>query len=249
MIQEYRAHETVNPGGDPSLLIVCDHASNATPEGYGTLGLPADEFARHIAWDIGAEGVSRALSRLLDCPVVMSRFSRLFIDPNRGEDDPTLIMRLSDGAIIPGNRDVDEAETEKRLDLCYRPYNAAIDAAIARAEAETGRGPNIISIHSFTRQLRGRPERPYQVGILYDWDLDTAGALLKSLRAEADLTIGDNEPYHGRLPGDCMWRHATRRQLSNALIEVRNDLIETEAGQEDWAARLAPHIEGAFSKT
>jgi len=239
MNEDYTAHEVVNAGGDPSLLIVCDHASNATPDGYGTLGLPEDEFARHIAWDIGTEGVSRTLSRLLDCPVVISRFSRLFIDPNRGEDDPTLIMRLSDGAIIP--------ETEKRLDLCYRPYHAAIDAAIARSEAETGRGPNIISIHSFTRQLRGRPERPYQVGILYDWDLDTAGALLKSLRAEPDLTVGDNEPYHGRLPGDCMWQHATQRTLPHALIEIRNDLIATEAGQQEWGERLAPHIEGAFS--
>lgn len=245
MTQEYQAHEVVNPGGDPSLLIVCDHASNAMPDGYGTLGLPEAEFARHIAWDIGTEGVSRGLAQRLDCPVVISRFSRLFIDPNRGEDDPTLIMRLSDGTIIPGNRNVDAAETRRRLDLCHRPYHAAIDAAIKRSEAETGRGPNIISIHSFTRQLVGRPPRPWHVAVLYDWDVGTAGALLGGLRTEPDLCVGDNQPYSGQLTGDCLWRHATQRHLPHALIEVRNDLIETPAGQEEWADRLAPHIAAA----
>jgi predicted N-formylglutamate amidohydrolase len=46
-----------------------------------------------------------------------------------------------------------------------------------------------------------------------------------------------------------MWQHATQRTLPHALIEVRNDLIATEAGQRDWATRLAPHIEGAFAQS
>lgn len=247
MTQDFQAFDTVNAAGNPRLLIVCDHASNATPAGYGTLGLPPDEFARHIAYDIGVDGLTRALSARLDCPAVLSRFSRLLIDPNRGEDDPTLIMKLSDGAIIPGNRHVDAAETQARLDLCHRPYHTAIDKAIKRSEAETGRGPNIISIHSFTAQLQGRPPRPWHMGVLYDWDLDTAGALLQRFRADPALCVGDNEPYTGKLYGDCMWRHATQRHLPHALLEVRNDLIESTEGQAEWADRLAVQIKDVFA--
>ncbi len=244
MDQNFKAFDAVNTGADPRFLIVCDHASNASPPGYGTLGLPAEEFERHIAYDIGVDGLVRALAKRLDCPAILSCFSRLIIDPNRGEDDPTLIMKLSDGAIIPGNRQVDDTETEKRLNLCHRPYHDAIDSAIKRSEAEIGRGPIVISIHSFTPQLQGRSPRPWHLGVLYDWDLETANTLLAQFRSESDLCVGDNEPYTGKLKGDCMWRHATQRRLPHALLEVRNDLIETQENQEAWASRLAPHILG-----
>ena len=91
--------------GDPAvpLVIVVDHASNRVPADLGDLGLDAREFERHIAWDIGAEALARALAERLGAATVVSRFSRLVIDPNRGDDDPTLVMRLSDGAVIPGN--------------------------------------------------------------------------------------------------------------------------------------------------
>ena len=247
MSTSYQAFDTVNLQGEPHLLIVCDHASNERPPGYDNLGLPEAEFERHIAYDIGVAGLTHALAEALDCPAVLSRFSRLVIDPNRGEDDPTLVMKLSDGAIIPGNRTVDDVEIERRIALCHRPYHDTIDTAIKRSEAETGRGPNIISIHSFTRQLQGRPPRPWHVGVLYDWDKQTADTLLQSFRAELDLCVGDNEPYTGKLHGDCMWRHATQRKLPHALLEVRNDLIETPESQIEWAVRLAPHIKAAFS--
>lgn len=246
MSKSFRAFDSINPGSDPKLLIVCDHASNATPPGYGTLGLDPSEFARHIAYDVGADGVTRALAEQLDCPAVLSRFSRLLIDPNRGVDDPTLVMKLSDGAMIPGNRTIDKAEVDRRIALCHAPYHDAIDAAIERCIAETGSGPDIISVHSFTPQLQGRPPRPWHVGVLSDWDIKTANALLKSLSTDSQLCVGDNEPYTGKMEGDCMSRHATPLKLSHALLEVRNDLIETESGQIAWAERLAPHIRTAF---
>ncbi|KAB2862150.1 MAG: N-formylglutamate amidohydrolase, partial [Bauldia sp.] len=115
--------------GDPALglVLVCDHASNRIPHGYGCLGLEADALARHIAYDPGAAAVTRALARRLGAPAVLSTFSRLVIDPNRGEDDPTLIMRLSDRAVVPGNRDVDDGERARRIAAWYAPYHAAID--------------------------------------------------------------------------------------------------------------------------
>ena len=238
---DFCASEVLNPEGDPRLLLLCDHASNAIPSGYGDLGLSREDLDRHIGYDVGAAAVTRSMSRMLDCPAVLSCFSRLFIDPNRGEDDPTLVMKISDGAIIPGNRRADDAEIEHRLDLCYRPYNRAVSAAIEHARALAD-PMTIISIHSFTRQLRGRPERPWHVTILWDWDVVTAHGLMDRLRADPALVVGDNVPYRGRLEGDCMWRHATQNRLPHALIEIRNDLIETEAGQLEWAARLSQVI-------
>ncbi|MCB1500774.1 MAG: N-formylglutamate amidohydrolase [Bauldia sp.] len=226
--------------GDPAngLLLICDHAENRIPSHYGTLGLEPGALMRHIAWDPGARAVTLALARRLGAPAVLSRFSRLLIDPNRGRDDPTLIMRLSDRAAIPGNRHIDDRERCERIERYYAPYDAAVGAAIERALA-TGIAPAIVSIHSFTPVWRGRG-RPWQVGILWDADPRLAVPLIERLRAGSDLVVGDNEPYTGNLVGDTLYRHATRRGLANALIEIRQDLIADDDGAETWAERLAP---------
>ena len=126
------AHEEIDGGG--RLLLLCDHATNIVPPevGGGSLGLPPEEMQRHIAYDIGARAVTLELARLLGAPAVLTRFSRLVIDPNRGEDDPTLVMRLYDGTIIGGNRQVSAAEVARRLAAYHRPYHAAIAATIDR---------------------------------------------------------------------------------------------------------------------
>lgn len=237
--------ERVNPDGDASLLFVCDHAANAVPPDMPPLGLSEADMARHIAWDVGARGVTLALADLFDAPAVLSTFSRLVIDPNRGEDDPTLVMRLYDGTVIPGNRDADAAEIARRRDAYYRPYHDAIGAAIDRALAQ-GVEPRLISIHSFTPQLRGRAPRPWHVGVLWDRDGRVAQPLIESLRAEDELVVGDNQPYSGQLAGDCMWRHGTRRGLPHALIEIRHDLIADREGQQAWGALLARRLADAL---
>ena len=219
-------------------LVTCDHASNRVPPEIcgGDLGVSPVDMARHIALDVGARGLAVALAKALDCTALCSDFSRLVIDPNRGEDDPTLVMKLYDGTIIPGNRHVDMAEVERRLDLLYRPYHTAL-ARLA------GRRPDtvILAIHSFTPCLRGRPPRPWHVGVLYADDDDRLSRqLILRLRAGPDICVGDNEPYAGALPGDAIDRHALQTGRHNTLIEVRNDLIGDQAGQNNWAARLAP---------
>jgi predicted N-formylglutamate amidohydrolase len=224
-------------------LITCDHASNRVPpEVGGTLGLSDGEMGRHIAYDIGAAGVTRHLAQLLDAPAILSRFSRLVIDPNRGEDDPTLVMKLYDGTIVPGNRHADAAEIERRLDLFHRPYHAAL-ARLA------GRRPDtlLVAIHSFTPRLIGRHPRPWHVGILYAHDDRLARPLLSRLNAEPDLCVGDNEPYSGQLAGDAMYRHGIQPGRPHALIEIRHDLIATEDGQRAWAERLAPILDAALA--
>ncbi|MET0745801.1 MAG: N-formylglutamate amidohydrolase [Microvirga sp.] len=219
------------------LLILCDHASNAVPAELGDLGLPETEFSRHIAYDIGAADVTRSLARRLGAPAILTRFSRLVIDPNRGRDDPTLVMRLSDGAVVPGNARLSDADIQARVERFYDPYDSAVAAAIDAALA-AGVPPAIVTIHSFTPIWRGWP-RPWHVGILWDADDRYARPLLAGLGAEDGLVVGDNEPYDGALAGDTIDRHATRRGLANALIEIRQDLIATKVGAEDWAERFA----------
>lgn len=235
------AYEVANPDGGAAVLVLCDHATNLVPAAVagGDLGLPAEEMARHIAHDIGARGLALALAELLDAPALLTRFSRLVVDPNRGEDDPTLLMKLYDGTIIPANRHAGPEERERRLDAWHRPYHAAITAEIDRMIA-AGREPALISIHSFTPRLRGRAPRPWHVGVLWDKDGRIALPLIARLRTEHDLVVGDNQPYHGELEGDTLNRHGTRRGLRHALIELRQDLIATPEDQRLWAARLAP---------
>lgn len=219
-------------------LVSCDHASNRVPScvGGGSLGIAEADMARHIAYDVGAAGLTAALAQALDSPAILSDFSRLVIDPNRGEDDPTLVMKLYDGTIIPANRHVDAAEVARRLTMLYHPYHAAF-ARLA------GRRPDtvIVAIHSFTPCLKGRPPRPWHIGVLYSHlDDRFSRALIARLAAERDLCVGDNEPYAGHLPGDAIDQHAIQPGRHNTLIEVRNDLIATPAQQQAWAARLAP---------
>lgn len=217
-------------------LITCDHASNTVPPsvGGGSLGLPEADMNRHIAYDIGAAGMTRALADALGAPAILSNFSRLVIDPNRGLDDPTLLMKIYDGSVIPANRQADAVEKARRVDAFYTPYHTAYAELAARQDDTV-----IIAVHSFTPQLNGRPPRPWHVGILHAFDDRLSDPLLARLHSEPDLCVGDNEPYAGHLPGDAIDRHALQTGHANALIEVRNDLIETPQTQSAWGARLA----------
>lgn len=241
----YQPFEIIGADRASNILMTCDHAANTVPESVngGNLGLPSKDMGRHIAYDVGAAGVTREMAQLLDAPALLSNFSRLVIDPNRGEDDPTLLMRLYDGTIIPANRHADMAEQEKRLNAFHRPYHAAQTELMAR-----GNGAVLVSIHSFTRQLVGSAPRPWHIGILHGADSRLAAPFIAILQAEEDICVGINEPYGGHLPGDSVDRHAIDHGRHNVLIEIRNDLIETKTQQIAWARRLAPLLARAMEK-
>jgi predicted N-formylglutamate amidohydrolase len=252
------------------LLLLCDHASAALPEGYGRLGLDPALFETHIAHDIGAAQVTRTLAGHFGAAAVLGRWSRLLVDLNRGADDPTLVMKLSDGSIIPGNRAAGPDEIARRIRDFHAPYHAAITAELdrieaflpcARESAQAGEGeggvqpsPNvagprasegrrgqsraaIISIHSFTPAWKGQA-RPWEVGVLWDKDRRLAGPLMSRLSQHA-FVWGDNEPYSGALENDCLSRHGTRRGLAHVLVEIRQDLIGTDADARSFAHKLA----------
>lgn len=238
-MKDFPAFEVIEGRNDLGLLILADHATNRLPSRYGDLGLEPSAFTRHIAYDIGVEPLTRALAAALGAPAVMSCFSRLLIDPNRGEDDPTLIMKISDGAIIPGNYPMSAEEADFRLSHFHRPYHDAVSGVIAAIENASGRAPLVISMHSFTPVWK-TILRPWHAGILWDSDDRAARPLIAALAALPGIVCGDNEPYDGALRGDTMYRHCMRRGIPHALIEIRQDLIAGPEGVAGWTDRLAP---------
>ena len=253
------------PGVESRLLFLCDHASNFVPADYDSLGLPAPLFETHIAYDIGAARVTRALAKAYGAAALLGGVSRLLIDLNRGAGDPTLVMKLSDGSIIPGNRDADADEVTRRLERFHAPYHAAIREQIARISSlprardsalveemsvatsrssETERGPILISIHSFTPAWKSVP-RPWEVGVLYGSDAHLARPLMQQLRA-AGFVVGDNEPYAGALEGDTLDIHGTKTGHANVLIEIRQDFLANAMMATAFAARLKPILDAAL---
>jgi predicted N-formylglutamate amidohydrolase len=239
-------YELVNGGVPAPLLFLCDHASRDVPPELGDLGLPAEAFARHIASDIGAAALTRELARRFGAPAVLGRWSRLVVDLNRGSDDPTVVMRLSDGRMVPGNRHLDRATVAERIARYHVPYHAAIAERIASARA-AGIVPVLFSMHSFTPVWRGK-QRAWHVGVLWDRDDRLARPLMDRLTQERDWVIGDNEPYSGELENDCLFRHGTMNGLPHVLIEVRQDLVADPAGVAKMAERLEPVLRDALDR-
>lgn len=234
--------EALAARGASPLLLLCDHAANALPPAYGSLGLDAGLFATHIAWDIGAAEVTRHLAAAYGAAAVLGRWSRLLIDLNRGADDPTLVMKLSDGSIIPGNRDAGPDEVARRIARFHAPYHDEIARQAARIEAFTV--PVLVSLHSFTPSWKGMP-RQWDVGVLYDRDTRLAAPLMARL-AQAGLVVGDNEPYSGALEGDTLYTHGTCFGRPHVLIEIRQDLVDTDAKATGLAGMLKPILDAAL---
>lgn len=241
----FPAFEHISGAPDAGVLFLCDHASNALPPEYGDLGLGPEQLRRHIAYDIGAARITRRWAARFGAPAALSTFSRLLIDPNRGADDPTLVMKMSDGAVVPGNVQADQREIAARLALYWRPYRERVRAQI-EAMAATGRPPAIVSVHSFTPVWKGRA-RPWHIGVLWDADPRLPAPFIAALRRDPALVVGDNEPYDGALEGDVIDEMATRLGLANVLIEFRQDLVGSDLDADAWADRIEPALREALA--
>ena len=227
-----------NTAGRSPFLLTSDHYGRIIPRGLGDLGLPASEFERHIAWDVGIAGVANALSRHLDAHLIAQRYSRLVIDCNRPPEAPSSIPRLSEATVIPGNEDLTPDAAEARRGAIFDPYHRRIDAVIGRRLRDNI--PTVlVALHSFTPVYAG-VARPWHIGTLYHRDTRLPPLLLEYLRAEGDLVVGDNEPYAVSDDSDyTIPVHGEKRGLMNSGIEIRQDLIADPAGQQQWAERLA----------
>lgn len=232
--------EVLNSHGSGRLVLVCDHASNEIPAEYGKLGLEDEHLERHIAWDIGAAELTRALGEAFDAPAVLARFSRLLIDANRSADADSLIPEASDNVVIPGNRGVDAAERQRRIENFYTPFH---DAVARQVEAMKARGevPLVIAVHSYTPVMNGKP-RPWQAGMLWDKDPRLAHAFLDAFR-QRGIHAGDNEPYSGRELFHTMAVHGAAHGLPQTTLEVRQDLIGHDEGVAEWTRLLSDVLE------
>lgn len=226
-----------NADGLTPVVFVCDHASSAVPAALGTLGLDPAELQRHIAIDLSAAEVTRRLATRFGGPAVMAAYSRLVIDCNRQLGHPESVVRESDGTVIPANQSLTEYDIALRVDGIFRPYHAAINRIIADFDA-AGRVPALIAVHSFTPTFAGT-KRPWHVGILWDRDPRIPVPLIEALGRDSDIVVGDNQPYSGRAQyGYTVEEHAAKTGLPHVLIELREDVIRTEAGIAEWTRRL-----------
>jgi predicted N-formylglutamate amidohydrolase len=227
-----------NAGGRSPFLLTCDHYGRLIPRILGDLGLPESELTRHIAWDIGIAGVAEALSAQLDAHLIVQRYSRLVIDCNRPPDVASSIPRISEATTIPGNEGISRQEAETRRAQIFDPYHRRIDEIIDQRRHQ-GMPTVLLSLHSFTPVYAGIA-RPWHIGSLYHRDTHLPPLLLKLLRAEGDLVVGDNEPYAVSDETDyTIPVHGEARGLMNTGIEIRQDLISDPAGEKAWADRLA----------
>lgn len=225
-------------GGGSPFLFTSDHYGRLIPRMLGDLGLPEDELTRHIAWDIGIAGVAEALSDQLRAHLIAQRYSRLVIDCNRPTAAASSIPLISEATSVPGNDGLAHEAAELRRKTIFAPYHQRIDEVIdARLQA---RQPTVlVSLHSFTPVYAGIA-RPWHIGALYHRDTVLPPRLLKHLRAEGDLVVGDNEPY--AVSDDTDYTipvHGEKRGLICTGIEIRQDLIGDQSGQKQWAERLA----------
>ena len=228
----------LRPEGSGRFVLFCDHASNYIPEDLYNLGLPTSELARHIAWDIGAAGVTEALSEILDAPAILCSTSRLVIDCNRHIDAWDLIPEVSDGTVIPGNLRLSEAAKAARVQRWFDPYHDAVESVLMERGAK-GVPSVAVSIHSMTPSLAGKP-RPWQIALSSHLDRRLADPVIAALRRSGDITVGDNQPYDLDPNVDySIPFHALRRRLPHIQVEFRQDEIPNATAQRQWALRLA----------
>ena len=225
----------VNAQGVSPYVLVCEHAGNALPKKLGTLGLPVEDLQKHIAWDIGAEGVARLLSKLLDAPLALQRYSRLAYDCNRPPESDAAIPEMSETTVIPGNKNLSAADRMQRVQDIYRPFHAGL-AHLLDERTCAGKSSSLVTIHSFTKTYKGK-DRAVELGILFDRDSRIADKLIKGFpKTDARL----NQPYG---PRDGVMHtinlHAAPRGLKSVMIEIRNDLVASEREQNYWAQRLS----------
>ena len=228
------AFRILRPEGKGRFIIICDHASNRVPAELENLGLPASELERHIAWDIGAAGVSEELSHILDAPAILCGTSRLVIDCNRQLDANDLIPEVSDGTPVKGNLNLSPAARRSRIEQWFEPYHAAVESVI-RDHGDSV----VISIHSMTPCLAGEV-RPWQIALSSHIDRRFVEPMLAALRRPGDITVGDNQPYDLDPAVDySIPFHAMRRNMTYLQVEFRQDEVAEAAGQIRWARRFA----------
>ena len=238
------AFHILNEDAPARALLICDHASNALPRGYGSLGIAEEKMFEHIAWDVGAAAVTRRLSELLEAPAILAGLSRLFVDLNRYPDDPTCIATFSDGTVVHGNENLGGNERAHRLGIHQRYHDEVGRRIEAMSRPEP---PVLLFIHSFTPRIGGN-QRPWHLGVLHDGASAESRRLVEVLRSHPEIVVGDNQPYSVDQPKSCsIYQHAIDAGRPYIALEIRQDLIETVDMAEHWAGIVAEAFREALA--
>jgi predicted N-formylglutamate amidohydrolase len=231
------------PDGLSPFVIAVDHAGRRIPRRLGNLGLPLAELERHTAWDLGALEVAVRVSAALDAPLVAQEYSRLVIDCNRTPGSETSIPTMAESLEVPGNIDLSQEEISARRLEIFEPYHARLRALLR--ERQAARRPTfLVTQHTMTNVLKGA-RREMHAAVLYEHDRRLAGVVLEMLRREKELLIAENEPYLVQLTHYTVPHHAESHGLPYVEVEIRQDLVAEDAGQAQWAHRIAQVLQDA----
>ncbi len=241
--------ELVNPDGISPFVLCCEHAGRAIPGSLGDLGVAAAEMDRHIAYDVGAEGLARQLSELLDAPLIMQRYSRLVVDCNRPFEAPDCFPEISDGTRVPANAGLSAMEKHRRFNALHKPFHGALTRLLDNHVADS-RASVLVAVHSFTPRLAGGADRPWQLGVLSNRDGRLAHRFLSVFQSlNPGIPSAHNQPYVVDDESDyTIPVHGEARGLPHVLIEVRHDLIEDVTGQAWWAGLIADSLVSALDQ-
>lgn len=239
--------QIVRPAGRSAVLLTADHAGRAIPSSLDGLNLSDQVLDTHVAWDLGVDGLGRCLSARLDAYLILHNYSRLVIDANRPPEAPDSIVCRSEHTAIEANGNLSATERQRRAQELFHPYHHRI-AAELDDRAERAQPSVLVTLHSFTPVHAG-VERPWHVGVLHGRDGRLARRMLQGLGQEKDLRVGDNEPYAVSDASDyTLVVHGERRRIPHVELEIRQDLLATGAGQQEWAERLASVLESSLAE-
>ena len=244
---ELPAYDILNAGGDPRIILTCEHAGDVVPRKLNLLGMIPDDYKCHYAVDIGVRDVTRYLSGMLNAPAILGNYSRLVVDLNRAVDHPTTFAPVGEGKPVPGNIDISDADKARRIREIYEPYHQTLTGIIDRV-ISTGIIPVIISVHSYTPKFFAFA-RPWEIGFLHSDDSRLSDALIGYFR-RLGYTVGDNEPYDHRIVrGSSINRHAGLRRLPHTMVEFRNNMISNDKDAFFWAKLFADGLQEVLEDT
>jgi predicted N-formylglutamate amidohydrolase len=233
--------EVLNADGTSVVVIVCEHASNFIPSQYDQLGLDDAALGLHVAWDLGALGVTRRLAGKLDAVAVIGTVSRLVYDLNRPPMADDATPSKSEQIVVPGNKELTDAARRQRVTDIYKPFQDELHAQLAKTENVV-----LVTVHSFTPVFDGKA-RAVDIGVLHDVDTRLADAMLAISGKHTTLMVARNAPYgpeHGVT--HTLRTHAIPTGRPNVMIEIRNDLIKTSSQQIAIADMIATWVAEAF---
>jgi predicted N-formylglutamate amidohydrolase len=233
--------------GRSAFVLACDHAGRAVPRALGDLGLSESELATHVAWDLGVADLGRRLSARLDACAILHNYSRLVIDANRPPGTADSIPTLSERTPFAANEGLSREAARLRFEEIFRPYHERIRGELDRRSA-AARPTALVALHSFTPVYLGE-ERRLHAGVLYERDARLGRLVLEGLRHDAALLVGENQPYAvSDATAYTIVVHGERRGIPHVEIEIRQDLLASEADTASWAERLGSVLEVAMER-